>query len=56
LWGGTEGETCEIRRKLRVQAQGCLLGGQILADSEGGDILNGEVRLGRSTDRPYVEA
>jgi hypothetical protein len=24
---------------LRAQAQGCLLGGQILADSEGGDIL-----------------
>jgi len=27
------------RRILRAQAQGCLLGGQILADSEGGDVL-----------------
>ena len=37
--GGTVGETCEIRRKLRVLAQGCLLGGLILANSEGGEIL-----------------
>jgi len=44
--GVVVGKTCKIRRILRALAQGCLLGGQILADSEGGDILSEKLAWG----------